>query len=129
MSHGGTVSDPFVLEDGTVSSISMSKNNFAWVANQTGTLYIPWSQTFASVGASGNFLDEEKTRRVESISFYFTLAARSGGSMYYGGLGMTDVFRGYGFRRNGCGNVFGADAAYRGFRLFDGGRDENGGGN
>ena len=89
MSHGGTVSDPFVLEDGTVSSISMSKNNFAWVANQTGTLYIPWSQTFASVGASGNFLDEEKTRRVESISFYFTLAAHSGGSMYYGGLGMT----------------------------------------
>lgn len=89
MFHGSSTSHPFVLEDGTVSAIPMSKNNFAWVAAQTGTLYVPWSQTFASVGASGSFLDAEKTRRVESVSFCFTLAANSSGAVYYGGRGMT----------------------------------------
>ena len=86
MSHGATDKFTFILQDGTVSSVQMSANNYTFLAGKTGTLYIPWTKTFSAINSAGSFLTEG--RRVVSVSILLTLGARNGGALWYSGLGV-----------------------------------------
>lgn len=86
MSHGATENFPFILDDGTVSTVKMSGNNYTFVAGKTGTLSVPWAKTFSAINSSGNFLTEG--RKIVSVSICLTLGARSGGALWYSGLGV-----------------------------------------
>ena len=76
--------DSFVLEDGTLSSMSMSKNSHAF-GTGWGTWYLPWKVLLPALGTAS-----QTPAAISRIHFYLNLNLNSSsGSLWYSGQGVS----------------------------------------